>query len=431
MKTLYIECKMGVAGDMLTSALLGLFEDKDLMVDRLNSLQIPGIKYELEQVRHCGILGDYLKVTVNGAEEESIDAVCGDGALTAAESAHHHDDAHHSHDDHHYAHEGAHSHAHHREHRSVADVMAIVDDLKLEDAVKKDIREVYGLLSEAESAVHGEKVEEIHFHEVGQMDAIADITAVCYLINELGPEKILVSPINVGSGQVRCAHGILPVPAPATLRLLHGMKFYEDQAIRAELTTPTGAALVKHFCTQTDCAPLMTVQKTGYGMGKKEFDKANCVRAMLGEGGDELEDIIQLSCNIDDMTPEELSFAMQKLYNAGAVEAFTVPVGMKKGRTGALICCLCHEKDKDEVVRQLFKHTSTLGIRENVCKRHVLKRDITTLNTPYGEVRCKTSSGYGVVKSKLEYDDLAGIAEKTGKSISEIRKNIEKSEFDK
>lgn len=302
--------------------------------------------------------------------------------------------------------------------------------LDIPEKVKKDILAVFGSIAQAESHVHGVDMEHIHFHEVGTMDAVADITAVCLLMNEINPDRVVVSPIHVGSGTVRCAHGILPVPAPATAYILQGVPSYSGE-IRGELCTPTGAALVKYFADEFAQMPTMRTEKIGYGMGKKDFPRANCVRVILGESVEEentgfsRDTIWELACNLDDMTAEEIGFALDRLYEAGAVEAFTIPVGTKKNRPGVLLCVLCRADKKEAVIRTLFTHTTTIGIREQEKNRYVLDRTTSEIKTPYGTVRRKDCSGYGVSKSKFEFDDLARIARENGKSIAEIRKELE------
>ncbi len=406
MKTLYLECKMGIAGDMMASALLGLFDDKEGILEALNSMKVPHVEYKLDQVKKCGILGDHISVLVDG-EEEIVEDV----------NLHNHEH-HHEHD--HYEHD----HDHHS-HSTIDDIEEIIEGLNISKEIKSDIREVYQLLAQAESKVHGESVSQIHFHEVGEMDAVADIAAVCYLLHELDPDKIVVSPINVGNGQVKCAHGILPVPAPATALLLNGIPTYSPEKLVGELCTPTGAALVKYFAFSFGAQPVMTVDKIGYGMGKKDFEQANCVRAMIGESAEEAEQIIELSCNIDDMTGEELGFATEMLFEEGALDVFTISVDMKKNRPGFLLTCLCNEDDKEKLLNAIFKHTTTLGVRENTYNRYTMLREINKIDTPYGEIRVKKSYGHGIKREKLEYDDLAGIARTTGKSIIELKKELE------
>ena len=283
---------------------------------------------------------------------------------------------------------------------------------------------VYGLIARAESHVHGVPVTEIHFHEVGTMDAVADVTAVCLLMNELSPDEVVVSPVHVGSGQVNCAHGVLPVPAPATAYILKDVPIYGGE-IRGELCTPTGAALLRHFATRFGAMPVMKTHAIGYGMGKKDFPWANCVRAMLGETADQTDTVLELSCNVDDMTAEAVGFAMERLFEGGALEVYTVPIGMKKSRPGTLLRVMCTERDKEKMVGLLFQHTTTIGVREAVTRRYVLDRSIETVQTPYGEVRRKVASGWGVSRAKYEYDDLARIARERNISLDETKALLE------
>ena len=296
--------------------------------------------------------------------------------------------------------------------------------LALQEPVKADVLAVYGLLAEAESQVHGVPIPEIHFHEVGTMDAVADIAAVCTLIHRLAPDRIAASPIHVGSGQVRCAHGLLPVPAPATALLLRGVPIYGG-SIPSELCTPTGAALLRHFVQDFGPMPPMRVQAIGYGMGRKDFEAANCVRAMLGESAQQSEEIYELACNVDDMTGEAVGFAMEALFAAGALDVYTVGIGMKKSRPGILLRVLCKPEDRQRMVALLFRHTTTLGIREFAAGRYVLDRTVTALDTPFGTVRRKDSSGYGITRHKYEYEDLARIARAEGISLTEAAARLD------
>ena len=383
MRTIYLDCGMGAAGDMLTAALLELMPNQDAFVEELNGLGIPGIRFTAEKCEKCGILGTHMKVTIHGEEEDD----------------------------------------HHHHHGHLADIRGIVSGLPLPTMVKLDILAVYEEIAQAESHVHGVPVEHIHFHEVGTMDAIADVTAVCLLLHRLAPDKIIASPVHVGSGQVRCAHGILPVPAPATAYLLRGIPIYGG-SIDGELCTPTGAALLKHFATEFGQMPVMKVQAIGYGMGRKDFPRANCVRALLGETEAPIDEIVELRCNVDDMTGEAIGFALEQLLGSGALDAFTVPVGMKKSRPGVLITVLCREEKKEAMVHLLLKHTTTLGVREFPCRRYALSRTMEVVNTPFGPVRKKVSSGYGVRREKLEYDDLAKIAKEQNISLAEALDQI-------
>ncbi|WP_034452635.1 nickel pincer cofactor biosynthesis protein LarC [Butyrivibrio sp. AE2032] len=412
MKVLYLECKMGIAGDMLASSLLGLFDDKEKLVDELNAINIPKVRFRLDEAMKCGIKGGHLTVLIDGEEETSEDV-----------PDHHKDHDHHDHQDSNGDVEHHHEHGHSRTPRQIEE---IIEGLNLSKEVRSDIREVYEILAEAESEVHGTSISEIHFHEVGNLDAIADIAAACFLMHELDPDKVIVSPINVGSGQVKTAHGILPVPAPATALLLKGIPSYSSDIVTGELCTPTGAALVKYFAFEFGSQPVMAMEKIGYGMGKKDFEQANCVRALLGEVNEDIDRIVELSCNIDDMTPEELAFAKEMLFDAGAVDVYTISIDMKKNRSGFLLTCMCKEDKKEALIRCIFRHTTTLGVRESMSNRYILSREVEKIDTPYGEMQVKRAFGYGTKREKLEYEDLAGIARRTGRSIMSLRKELEK-----
>lgn len=250
------------------------------------------------------------------------------------------------------------------------------------------------------------------------MDALADIAAVCLLLYKLAPDQILASPVCVGSGQVKCAHGVLPVPAPATAYLLKGVPSYSG-AIQTELCTPTGAALLKRFASAFGERPTMQIGAIGYGMGKKELDAANCMRAFWGETTESGGNVRELSCNLDDMTAEAIAFAMETLLKAGALDVWTTPITMKKSRLGTMLSLLCREEDRQKLVALLFRHTTTIGVREHACCRYTLARTVDTVRTPYGDVRRKTSCGYGVTRTKYEYEDLARIAKDHNMSLSE------------
>lgn len=437
MKTLYFECGMGAAGDMLTAALLELTEDRRAFLEKMNALGLPGVRVEAEPAVKCGITGTHMKVTVNGCEEESADAGEGhEGHHHGPSHDHEHDhehphDHHHEHD-HEHDHDHEHPHGHHHEHghdhghhhhSSVADIEALIDSLDVSDRVKADAKAVYATIADAESRVHGRPVDQIHFHEVGTMDAVADVIGVCLLMEQLAPECVLASPVHTGSGHVHCAHGILPVPAPATALILEGIPTYGGQ-VKGELCTPTGAALLKHFVSRFGDRPVMATAAIGYGMGKKDFEQANCVRVFLGESDGAREKIAKLECNVDDMTGEEIGFAMAQLFRAGARDVYTQPIGMKKSRPGILLSVICMPEDADRLASEIMKHTTTLGIRRQDLERYTLQRSIETADTPYGEVRIKRASGMGVERSKAEYDDLAALAEKNGVSLETIRKAL-------
>lgn len=386
MKTLYIDCAMGCAGDMLTAALLELHPNKNAFIDRMNAALDGRAVLSAKPDSKCGIAGTHVSVLINGDEEGEPER---------------------------------HSHRH----TSVAEIMDFIDNVPLCIEVRENAKAVYSLIAEAESRVHGSSAENVHFHELGSLDALADVLSVCELMHELSPEKVLASPVNVGSGFVKCAHGVLPVPAPATELILRGVPIYSGQ-IRSELCTPTGAALLRHFAAAFVPMPPLRVERTGYGTGKKDFEAANVVRVLLGETEDEREHITELACNLDDMTPEELAFAMEELFRLGALDVYFTDIGMKKSRPGVMLTCMCREEKRDELLRCIFKHTTTLGVREYGCDRYSLTRSVETVQTRYGPVRVKSAEGFGVKRSKAEYDDLTRLARENGLTLAEIRKEL-------
>lgn len=400
MKVIYLDCSMGAAGDMLMAALYELLEDKQAFLDMMRSLGLPGIEISAEPAVKCGITGTHMKVLVHGSEE--LDAL------------------------HDHLHEHAHEHSYdyeHHHHTDLHEIEHLLSHLDLPQTVRDDALAVYRRIAEAESKVHGTTVDQIHFHEVGTLDALADVVGVCLLMHLLAPEKVYASSVHVGCGQVKCAHGILPVPAPATALLLSGVPIYGG-AIQGELCTPTGAALLTHFVTKFGELPAMRLLKSGYGMGTKDFPAANCVRAMLGEQDAPAEEILELSCNLDDCTGEVIGFAMERMLDAGALDVYWTSVGMKKNRPGILLTCMCRPLDREKMVELLFRHTTTLGVRESTFRRYTLSRESKTIQTPDGDIRVKVSTGYGVTREKPEFEDLAKIARKTGKSLSELQRSI-------
>jgi uncharacterized protein (TIGR00299 family) protein len=417
MNHLYLECGMGAAGDMLTAALLELHPAPEEMLARINDAGIPGVMVTAEPSVKCGISGTRVRVRVNETEEQG----------------------------------GGHEHAHHA-HGHLSDILHMIDHLRVSDIVKENAKAVYGLIAEAESQVHGEPVGNVHFHEVGALDAVADVVGVCMLMEELNPASVSASPVATGGGFVRCAHGLLPVPAPATALLLNGIPSYGG-GVDSELCTPTGAALLKHFVQTYGPRPVMTAGKIGYGMGYKDFERANCVRAFFGieynipvlsdeditnthvcteaeptvfmdtnmQGIDD-ETITELSCNLDDMTPEALAFAQELLMEAGALDVYVTSIVMKKGRAGFIFTCLCKNADAETLAALIFKHTSTLGLRVDKRRRLTLRRETLSVETPYGPVRVKTATGFGITREKPEYEDVAGIARREGISFAEAAK---------
>lgn len=377
MKTLYFDCRTGAAGDMMTAALLELVPDRDAAVARLNAMGLRGVRVEAADAVRGGLKGTAVTVHVHGEVEG------------------------HGHGEHHH-------HEHHHHHSSLADIHAIVDALAVSDVVKAHVKAVYDLIADAEAKAHGKPVAEVHFHEVGAMDAVCDIASVAVLIEELAPDRILAARPEVGGGFVTCAHGRLPVPAPATVNILTGIPFTSGAA-DCELLTPTGAALLRHFASGFGPMPPVAVEATGTGCGARDIPgRPNILRAFCGESSEATGPngrVVELRANIDDMTGEELGFACEKLRAAGALDVALAPVCMKKGRPGQILIVLASPESADALAAAILRETSTFGVRRADLSRYELSRRIDG-----GEdgVRTKTGEGYGVVKSKREFDDLRG-----------------------
>ncbi len=410
MKTLYLECNMGASGDMLMGALYELLSDsaKDTFIKNMNSLFPNQLMLSASPSEKCGIWGTKMNVVILGQEETS-------------------------------------EHVHDHLHTGYQEMLEQIGNLPISASVKEHAKAVYTLIGNAESAAHHTDISQIHFHEVGTLDAIMDVVGCCLLMELLNPEQIIASPIHVGSGSVRCAHGILPVPAPATAEILKDIPIYGG-SIDGELCTPTGAALLKHFASQFTPMPPMTVEQTGYGMGAKDFATANCLRAFWGSlsilpvpsprqlpgypsaaavrsDGDKdthpdyyteqfhsLDQILELSCNLDDMTPETISYATKLLLDAGALDVYTTPIHMKKDRPGILLTVLCNVTEESRFSRLILTHTATRGIRIQPCYRRTLDAQFRKISTVYGEITIKISTGYGITKCKPEYEDVAAAA---------------------
>jgi uncharacterized protein (TIGR00299 family) protein len=275
MNILYLECNMGASGDMLMAALSELTGDSDGLIRELRAIGLPGVSFDREQTVKHGITGSHISVTVHGHEEDEDHHSA--GHEHGLSGHHHHPDDHHHHSEDHHHHSGDHHHGS----GSLSDVLGVIGKLNVSDFVREQAAEVYSLLAGAEAAVHGVPVDLVHFHEVGALDAVADIVGVCLLMERLAPDTVIASRIHVGTGTVRCAHGVLPVPAPATAELLKGLPVTAGD-IEGELCTPTGAALIRHFTSSFGNLPAMTIERIGIGMGKKDFSRPNCLRAFWG-----------------------------------------------------------------------------------------------------------------------------------------------------
>ena len=423
MKRLFLDCQMGIAGDMLIATLLGLVDNSKMWIERLNQIGLPDVTYTLIPKEDKGLQGYRVAVTINGIEESENH-----------DEHHNHHDAHHEHIKHSETH-GDGEHSEHQVYREqhvhglgLQDVTDIINSLSISDTCKQNAINVYNLVAQAEAKVHKSTVTQIHFHELGMLDAIADIVAVCVLIEELKFNEIIISPIHVGTGTVHCAHGELPVPAPATMELLAGIPIYADYQIKGELCTPTGAALAQYFGTSYSNMPVMTPAKVSYGFGTKQFERPNCIRAFVELLHDSEDTIIELSCNLDDMTPEEIGYAVEQLVLSSALDVFTTPIMMKKQRPGTMLTVLCKVDDIDNLRDLIFKHTTSLGIRYHRCDRYILNRSTGDIDWEGHTIAFKKSCGFGVVRHKYEYDSLAAIANCNDMSLLDLKRQLRNKE---
>lgn len=393
MRTLYLECSAGASGDMILGALADLLKDPQELKGMIESAGIPGIRCEVEEEERSAIEGVHVRVYANGIEE---------GSPEDEQQAHG---------------------EHHHEHHSLADVMGVIGSIKASEKVKKDAAEIYSIIAEAESKVHGKPPAEVHFHEVGSLDAIADIVGICMLIEKLAPEQIIASPLRTGYGSVKCAHGVLPVPAPATANILVGMPVFAGDE-EGEFTTPTGAAAVKHFADRYENMPSMTFEDIGIGLGSKKSQHANMLRAFIGEADEAMPTVTEINADIDDMTPEDIGGIIDLLMADGALDASLTSAIMKKSRPGYILTCICRDEDADDLAMTILAHTSTIGIRLHQCQRYEMKSSFIKYRTDFGDVRIKISEGYGLKKWKPEHDDMAKAAITNGVTVDEVRKSI-------
>jgi uncharacterized protein (TIGR00299 family) protein len=380
MKILYFDCFSGISGDMTLGALLDITQD------------IPAFTVELGKI---GLTGKW-EFLAQHRQKFGITGTDADVLLT-----HHHDE------DHHHA------------HRGFSEIKALIEGSALKQRVKDLAIRIFHNLAQAEAQVHGISVEEVHFHEVGAVDAVIDIVGASILIDQIAPDAIFCSPVNTGSGRVMSAHGMLPVPAPATANLLKGIETYSD-GTNGELATPTGAAILKTICSGCIPLPMMRVAEIGYGFGKKDFGKINAMRVLLGEAANESENILILEANIDDMTGEALGAALQMMLDEGALDAYFLPAYMKKQRPAVVFCVACRLEDRQKFEKLILKHTSTLGVRSIEYLRAKLNRSEETFETSLGAVRVKTAKGFGVIKQKPEFEDILRIAKEQGLSFDEV-----------
>ncbi len=393
MNILYMDCFSGISGNMTIGAFLDLGVDEKMLLESLDKLNIDGYKIEISKKLKNGIEGTYFDVILEGEDERE----------QHNHEYHEHNSIGHNHDceGHHHSHEHSHNH------RNLYDVQKIINDSSLSEKVKGLSKRIFGFVAEAESKVHGKPVDEVHFHEVGAIDSIIDIIGTAICIDSLNIDKVVSSGLPLGSGYVRCQHGLIPVPAPATLEITkNGRIPTYSNGINGELVTPTGAAIVAAIADEFGNQPAMEVERIGYGAGFKDFEIPNVLRLIIGKKADKAEKIILAETNIDDTTGEMLGYVMDKLLDAGALDVFFTPIYMKKNRPAYKLSIISKHDDIDKLENIIFSETSTIGIRKTEMERTVLQRSIECIDTRYGQIRVKKAAFGDFTKQSGEYEDI-------------------------
>ncbi|MBQ7559765.1 MAG: nickel pincer cofactor biosynthesis protein LarC [Synergistaceae bacterium] len=392
MKTLYLDCFAGIAGDMFIGALLNLVPDKKILAEGIKKIRaLDPEEYELiiEETAKNGLAGINFDVHLK------------------------------------------HEH-HHHHHRHLADIEAMISSSELSLTVKREVLRAFSILAEAEAHVHGTTPDKIHFHEVGAVDSIIDITGAFILMEALGWPRVLCSPINTGSGTVECAHGVLPVPAPATEYLLHGLPVFA-QGSPMERTTPTGALLAKILADGFSAIPNGKIIASGFGFGNRESDDMpNALRALLIDTSSETEinglvreKISLLECNVDDMNPQDYESVIEKLFAAEALDVWTENIFMKKNRPAVKLCCLARPEDVMKFSEIILKNTTSHGVRFSEFDRLRLKWKIEEIETPLGKIHVKvTELNGGTLRKVPEYEDVKRLATLHKISMFEARQKI-------
>ena len=440
MRIAYLDCFSGMSGDMFLGALIDAGVSLKLLDETVAALDI-GARLEISKVNRSGITATKVDVFIHGEKELRREE------FWANEATHSHPHSH-EHEHHHgvQAHVGGESgvparleardarpsstdsavpragtpapHKHEHDHgRSLTEIKRIIQDSAISAQAKKTAIHIFEALGAAEAKIHNMDIESVHFHEVGAVDAMVDIIGAAVGVEALGVDEIICSPLNVGGGTVKCAHGTFPVPAPATVELLQGAPVFSS-GIQAELLTPTGAAIVKTLATRFGAFPEMKIEKTGYGAGTRDFPRhANVVRLTIGEAASHLaantnqQTISVLEANLDDLNPQVFGYVLDRLLAEGALDVFSVPVQMKKNRPGTLLTILCKPEDSARLTKIVFTETTTLGVRRREEQRQVLARKCITVATRWGQVRLKIASMNGTVTNYApEYEDCRRIA---------------------
>lgn len=396
MKALYFDCASGISGNMTIGALLDMLESEDQQwfLDELAKLQVEGYHLHISKEVKNGITGTYFDVHLK-------------------DDHHHHD--HHDHDHH--------EHDHHHEHRNLDDVNQIIDQAAIDEDAKDLAKKIFLRVAQAESKVHNEPLDQVHFHEVGAIDSIVDIIGTALLVTRIHPDIIYSSIVNDGYGFIECAHGTIPVPVPATSEIFAASHVVSRQIpIDTELVTPTGAAIIAQLAVSYGPMPAMNVEKIGWGCGTKNLKIPNILKVSYGEIDQDPDEIMIMETNIDDCSGEVLGYVMEKMINAGARDVFFTPIFMKKNRPAYRLTIATDQEHMDVLKDILFKHTTTIGLRYRKENRYVLPREMITVTTPYGEVKAKQVVHKEETYIYPEYESLKMIADEKHVSLKELYK---------
>lgn len=387
-RILYYDCFAGISGDMNLGALIHLGVDPEYLRTELEKLKIEGFSLEIKDDKRRGISGIKADVVIHNPENEK------------------------------------HRHLHHIE--------SLINSSDLSEKVKNTSLEIFKKVAVAEAKVHNIPIEKVHFHEVGALDSIADIVGAAICLDFLKVDKIMAAPVQLGGGTVKCAHGIMPVPAPATAEILKNIPV-KTGLVQYEATTPTGAAILAATVDEFSASINFDIKKTGYGLGTIDTEVPNVLRVYIAEMDETLSSVVQseatlIECNMDDLSPENYEYVMDLLFEGGASDVWIENIIMKKSRPAAKLCVLCSMENIDQMKSILFTHTSTIGLRETLIRKNALVREEKIVNTPYGKVRVKQSYFDGkVVNAKPEFDDCKNLAKEHNLTILEIQKSVFKS----
>jgi uncharacterized protein (TIGR00299 family) protein len=387
-RILYYDCFAGISGDMNLGALVDLGVDAAYLERELGKLNIEGFRLEVEPGMRKGISGTKVTVVVDHPENEK--------------------------------------------HRHLSHIEALINNSSLSDRIKKKSLAIFDMVAEAEAKVHNISKQQVHFHEVGALDSIADIVGAAICQEYLEVDEIQASPVQLGGGFVKCAHGMMPVPAPATAEIVADIPV-KTGLVEYEATTPTGAAILAATVDRFESRMELVVHKTGYGIGQRDGEIPNVLRVYLAEGSKrvtedvEEEEAVMLECNLDDMNPERYTHVMDLLFEAGAADVFIIPIVMKKSRPGHMLSVLCNSDSVDKMKEILFTETSSIGLREHTLKKSMLRREMVVVSTKYGEIEVKRSYFNGkVVNEKPEFEQCRKLAREHGVTLEEISTEVTK-----